>query len=174
MWAASLPVFQSIDGMLKFNTYRKKPQYCDNNRLISISSPTIENNRIILNEIEFDETANAPATDEDTTYFDNLQYSVQFSGGGQGIYTKKIPRTEYLEQKFTPSLTSSTVLVFNCFRIDAVNSEIDVRVIDPNGNFIEPTNVNVANDMCTVTIPPYSALSDTICRVYIYNPNDFD
>ena len=78
-----------------------------------------------------------------------------------------------MEKVFTPSVSTSTILVFNSYKIDAVNTEIDVRIIDPNGNFIEPTNVSVAYDMCTVTVPPYLALSNTICRLYIYNPNDF-
>ena len=166
-----------IDGMLKFDIEEDKIYFSEKNnsqiRNIIITSPSATPNTIILNETKFNESNSNPIMNEDTVYYDTLEYSIQYQQGS-GNFSKKIPRTEYLEKVFTPSVSTSTILVFNSYKIDAVNTEIDVRIIDPNGNFIEPTNVSVAYDMCTVTVPPYLALSNTICRLYIYNPNDFN
>ena len=161
-----------VEGAIDFNPRLNKVYFVikrDGSLVtISIDSPPLEDGEIYANDIEFNYFRNRETSLEDYDYYDVLEMKARESSHDV-YYGKYIPRTDYMEKTFSAS-ESATVLVFRNQQIKQFYTEIDVRIIDSNGNIIEPTNVAVVDEYCTVTIP--ITASDGKCRVYFYNPID--
>lgn len=165
-----------IDGALKFNIFKDKIYFNTDDdtivRKITIVSPPTSLGTIILNDIKFSESNIETRTDSDLLYYDTLNYQIQLDGSTRNM-AEIIPRTEYLEKTFYPSTTDYTILTFTNSIISELDSELDIRIVDSNNNFIEPINLSVVDGTCVVTVPPCTTTDEAICRIYIYNPNDF-
>ena len=168
---------RNVEGMLKFSlnpnisetvSFTEKVGNSLNTYLIE--EPELSNGEIYLNSVNFYENNKHRLTTlEDYEYYDTLDIRVQEQSSPRTYYDD-IPRTDYLEKTFTAS-DSATILTFRNSIIKELYSEIDVKIVDSSGYYLEPVNVSVVDEYCTVTIPITSR--DGKCRIYVYNPIDY-
>ena len=169
--------FNPLTNTVYYGRYNSRIQHKQN---VQVLSPPLSPNEIYLNDFVINQDE-YDSTGIDTAYYDGLRVHVADyeEYGGEHNYIYPIPRTYYIEKEFNTSATDTTLVLLNSPLLKFW-SEIEVKILDVNNEFVEPYSINIVNGTCSISVPPYEAIADSLtdgtlcrCRLYFYNIDDF-
>lgn len=169
--------FNPLTNTAYYGRYNSRIQHKQN---VEVLSPPLNPNEIYLNDFGINQDEH-DSTEIDTIYYDGLRVRVADyeEYGNEHNYIYPIPRTYYIEKEFNTSTTDTTIILFNSSLLKFW-SEIEVKILDVNNEFVEPYSISIVNGICSISVPPYEAITSSFidgtlcrCRLYFYNIDDF-